>query len=140
MSKPTYIDFINHFWLVHIENKIAPNTTKLYFKLLDLNNQLVWKANFSRANSCLCSELPCAESTLCESRKQLVELGLITYKTRGNGRAGVYSIFTDSIEKYFDNRRSFRGVSGALNKEDKNRIYKPQMATYSKNNNYDEEF
>lgn len=77
----TYLDLINQFWKLNKEYVFSANETQLYFKLLDTCNSLNWKNPFTHSNGFICGELGISEKTLRTARQQLVNYGLIEFKS-----------------------------------------------------------
>jgi len=88
----TYIDLINRFWKFQKYDMYNTSTALLYLKLLDICNSNSWKS-FMRSNLILAAETGMSVTRLLEARKNLVEAGLIKFKSGKKKReAGAYFI------------------------------------------------
>ncbi|MGK4059055.1 DnaD domain protein [Loigolactobacillus coryniformis] len=81
-------------------NPLKPNTQVLWFHLMMIANESGWKTDLSIPNSTLMARTHLSEKTLIKQRNLLVQLGRITYRSRGTQKAGIYQItpfFTGKI-------------------------------------------
>ena len=91
-----YIEQLNEYNLKLITNPISPNARSIYISLLDLNNKLGWKEEFSIANSRLMETSGIeSKSTFIRARKELIDNEYILYKKgKNNILTGLYKIIS----------------------------------------------
>lgn len=89
-----YIELINNFWSIDLEVNFSHLETRLYFKLLEINNRLGWKSDFRFPNSRLEAEVGTRPKNLINARQRLVDHGLIAYKKGSTRQAGIYKLLS----------------------------------------------
>ena len=86
----TYIDLINRFWKMNTEYTFSTAEIALYFKILDIANNLGWKEPLSVSTKRLYLELDISRSTFFRARQRLCDAGLLKVKNRGTRKAALY--------------------------------------------------
>jgi hypothetical protein len=80
-----YIEQINVFWKLDAEHSFSGNETRLYFYLLDKSNSLYWKNPLANADGYTATIVGISVNTLKSVRNRLQQVGLITFKSGGQG-------------------------------------------------------
>ena len=99
-----YIGLINQFWLLDEEHLFNGNETRLYFFLLKKSNSLRWKNPFTNADTHTAAAVGVSINTLKTIRNKLKQVGLIDFKTGGNGARNKceYTIMVSNIDTLSD--------------------------------------
>ena len=72
-------------------NELGAGAQLLWYKLVAIANASGWPDDLSPSNTTLNAKTRSSEKTLINNRNQLIQAGLITYKSRGK-KAGKYTI------------------------------------------------
>lgn len=124
-NKLNYIELINRFWKLDEEMDFTHLETRIFFKLCDINNRLLWKPTFKHANSRLVSLVGTRQKNLIIARQKLIDSDLISYEKGNTRNAGTYSLCPEliSIEHTKESNKGTNGkvIKGTLNKQDINK-------------------
>ncbi len=96
-----YIKQVNTYYKLLPDNPLSSNAQCLYFYLINKNNELSWKKEFTVANSIVMGYTSLNISSLQRARNELKQKGYIDYKKGISNQAGQYSIidFEQQIEQ-----------------------------------------
>lgn len=87
-----YIVQINEFWDLAEEKRLSAKQMILYFALLDRANRLGWQEWICIPNTVLAEAIRLTVDDVRNSRKRLIQCGLIEFKQGGHKQAGNYKI------------------------------------------------
>ena len=111
----TYIDLINRFWKMNTEYTFSTAEIALYFKILDIANNLGWKEPLSVSTKRLCAEIDISHPTFFRARQRLCDAGLLRVKSRGTRKSALYW-YHDSL-KNFTNHDTNHDTNRETNRE-----------------------
>ncbi|MFQ3544404.1 DnaD domain protein [Halobacillus rhizosphaerae] len=100
-----YIKECNMFFDQLELNQLSSSSVSLWFILLQYHNKSGWKDEFSVPASALKLKAGLSEGSFQRARKELMEKGLLTYKSMGRNLAAVYQMisreaqFSQSMEE-----------------------------------------
>ena len=81
----TYIDFMNQFWRVALDQPITTSEVALYAFLVNECNSRYWKMPVPCSTLYICNALRMSKQTVMTARRHLAEKGLILF-TNGKSR------------------------------------------------------
>ena len=82
----TYIELINNFWFLDEDWQFTCCETRLYFYLLKTANRLGWVDSWTRSDTKVSSDVGVSVNSMKNARNRLVQAGLITFRSGGNGQ------------------------------------------------------
>ena len=89
-----YITQLNGFFAyLDRERSLTPNCVSLYLTLLHVNNRKNWERSFTVKNKAIEDLIGLSRVKFIETRKKLIQKGLINYTKSSGSSAGNYSLF-----------------------------------------------
>lgn len=87
MRKPSYIDYMNSFWMTDENESLTSVQSRLYFLLLNIFNSRKWVDEVALSDHYLCDLMGVSLNTLRPAKRVLQSRGLIEFSAGGRGFA-----------------------------------------------------